>query len=66
VHLLEEAGDRIGAVLQLSIVRRGLVDVRVEEASAQRHVIQPRREIRFDERGDLVEIEQAQIRVAPT
>ena len=41
LHLLEEAGDGVRAVLELPIVRRRLVDVRVEEAVAQRHVVEP-------------------------
>ena len=44
LHLLEEAGDGVRAVLQLPIVRRRLVHVRVEQAVAQRHVVQPGRE----------------------
>ena len=63
LHLLEEAGDGVRAVLELPIVRRRLVHVRVEQAVAQRHVVELRREVRFDERRHLVEIEQAQIRV---
>ena len=60
---LKESFDRIGAVLQLAIVRRRLVHVRVEQAAAQRHVVELRRKVGLDQRDDFVEIEQAQVRI---
>ena len=61
LHLLEEAGDGVRAVEQLAIVRRGLVDVGVEQAVAQRHVVELCREVGLDERRHLVEVEQPQV-----
>ena len=57
LHLLEEPPDRVGAVLHLAVVWALLIDVRVEQAVSEAHVVEPRREVVFDQRDDLVEVQ---------
>jgi hypothetical protein len=42
LHLREEALDGVRAVLKLAIMRRSLIDVRIEETAAQRYVVKLR------------------------
>ena len=44
-------------------MRGGLVHMRVEQAAAQRHVVQPGRKVGFDQRRNFIEVEQTQVGV---